>query len=72
MARSCWDGAEHSCSSDASPFRRDDQELKSALLIGLVVWLAVEAAASAWFDVWFNVGVDMAVMVLFAVPLLRR
>jgi hypothetical protein len=53
-------------------FRRGDQELKGTLLVGLAVWLAVEAAASAWFDVWFNVGVDAAVMVLFAVPLLRR
>jgi hypothetical protein len=53
-------------------FRRDDQELKGALLVGLAVWLAVEAAASAWFGVWFNAGVDVAVMALFAVPLLRR
>lgn len=51
-------------------FRRDDRELKRALLAGLVVWLAVEAAASVWFGVWFNVGVDIAVLVLFAVPLL--
>jgi hypothetical protein len=53
-------------------FRRDDQELKGALLVGLAVWLAIEAAASAWFGVWFNAGVDVAVMALFAVPLLRR
>ena len=53
-------------------FRRDDQELKGALLVGLAIWLAVEAAASAWFGVWFNAGVDAAVMALFAVPLLRR
>ena len=53
-------------------FKRDDQELKGALLVGLAVWLAVEAAASAWFGVWFNAGVDVAVMSLFAVPLLRR
>lgn len=53
-------------------FRRDDKELKRALFIGLAVWLAIEALASAWFGVWFNVGVDVAVLALFAVPLLRR
>ncbi|HSX01256.1 MAG TPA: hypothetical protein VLF67_03345, partial [Candidatus Saccharimonas sp.] len=53
-------------------FRRDDDELKRILLIGLVVWLGFEAAASAWLGVWFNVGVDVAVAGLFAVPLMRR
>jgi len=53
-------------------FRRGEQELKRALLIGLVIWLAVEAAASIWFGVWFNVGVDAGVLALFTVPLLRR
>jgi hypothetical protein len=53
-------------------FQHDDQALKRALLIGLLMWLAVEAAASVWFGVWFNVGVDAGVFVLFAVPLLRR
>lgn len=53
-------------------FRRDDRELKRALLVGLAVWLAVEAAASAWFDVWFNVGVDVVVLVLFGIPLLSK
>ena len=52
-------------------FRREDPELKRALLAGLAVWLTIEAAASAWFGVWFNVGVDIAVLGLFAVPLLR-
>ena len=52
-------------------FRRQDRELKRALLAGLAVWLAIEAAASAWFGVWFNVGVDIAVLFLFSVPLLR-
>lgn len=51
-------------------FHRDDHDLKRALLIGLAVWLAVEAAASAWFGVWFNVGVDVAVLLLFGIPLL--
>ena len=53
-------------------FRRDDRELKRALLVGLAVWLAAEAAASAWFGVWFNVGVDVVVLVLFGIPLLSK
>ena len=53
-------------------FRRDDRELKAALLAGLALWLVVEAAVSAWFGVWFNVGVDVMVLMLFAVPLLRH
>ncbi len=53
-------------------FRRDDRELKGALLAGLALWLVVESAASAWFGVWFNVGVDVMVLLLFAVPLLRH
>ena len=53
-------------------FKRGDKELKRVLFIGLAVWLAFEAAASAWLGVWFNVGVDVAVLTLFAVPLLRR
>jgi len=53
-------------------FKRDDKELKRVLLTGLAVWLLVEAVASAWFGVWFNVGVDIVVLLLFAVPLLRR
>lgn len=52
-------------------FKRDDKELKRVLFIGLAVWLVFEAAASAWLGVWFNVGVDVAVLTLFAVPLLR-
>jgi hypothetical protein len=52
-------------------FRRKDGELKRSLLAGLVAWLALEAAASAWLGVWFNVGVDLTVLLLFAIPLLR-
>jgi hypothetical protein len=52
-------------------FRREDRELRRALLAGLAVWLALEAAASAWFGVWFNVGVDIAVLLFFGAPLLR-
>lgn len=53
-------------------FARNDQAVKQALWIGLLLWLAVEAAASVWFGVWFNVGVDVGVFALFTVPLLRR
>src|SRR5471030_1688740 len=53
-------------------FRRDDAELKQALLVGLAIWLAIEAAASAWFGVWFNVGVDVVVLILFGIPLLSK
>lgn len=52
-------------------FRQQSKELKWAMLTGLAVWLAIEAAVSAWFGVWFNIGVDVAVLALFAVPLLR-
>ena len=52
-------------------FRRQDPELKRALLAGLAGWLTIEAAASAWFGVWFNVGVDIIVLGFFSVPLLR-
>jgi hypothetical protein len=52
-------------------FRRKDSELKRALVVGLAAWLALEAAASAWLGVWFNVGVDVAVFILFAIPLFR-
>jgi len=53
-------------------FRRKDSELKRALVVGLAAWLALEAAASAWLGVWFNVGVDVAVFILFAIPLFRE
>ena len=52
-------------------FRRKDDEIKRALLMGLAVWLALEAAASAWLGVWFNVGVDIIVFILFAIPPFR-
>jgi hypothetical protein len=53
-------------------FARDHAELKRALMIGLAVWLAIEGAASLWLGVWINFGVDVAVLALFAVPLLSR
>lgn len=52
-------------------FRQNNNELKRALFIGLAIWLAIEALASLWYGVWFNAGVDVAVAVLFAIPLLR-
>lgn len=53
-------------------FKRDDAELKRALVIGLAIWLAIEAAASLWLGVWINAGVDVAVLALFSVPLLHK
>jgi hypothetical protein len=53
-------------------FKRNDAELKRALLIGLAVWLAIEAAASIWLGVWMNAGVDVVVLALFFVPLIAR
>ncbi len=53
-------------------FKRNDAELKRALIIGLAVWLAIEAAASLLLGVWINAGVDAAVLALFSVPLLHR
>ena len=53
-------------------FRRNDEELKRVLLIGLGAWLILEAAVSGWLGVWFNAGVDVVVFILFAVPLLRK
>lgn len=53
-------------------FRQDNEELKRAILVGLAVWLAIEAAASLWFGVWFNAGVDVAVFILFLIPLNMR
>ena len=53
-------------------FKQQSKELKRALMVGLLAWLAIEAIASVWYGVWFNAGVDVAVAVLFAVPLVRR
>jgi hypothetical protein len=49
---------------------RNDRQLTRALLAGVAVWLLAEAAFSLRYAVWFNVGVDIGVLVLFAVPLL--
>jgi hypothetical protein len=50
-------------------FRRNDRELKRALLFGIALWLLVEGCFSAYLHVWFNVGVDAVVLVLFGIPL---
>jgi hypothetical protein len=42
-----------------------------ALLCGITVWLIVEALFSAYLRVWFNVGVDIAVLILFGIPLTK-
>ena len=52
-------------------FRRNDAELRVALMFGIALWLTVEGAFSAYFRIWFNVGVDVAVLALFSFPLLR-
>jgi hypothetical protein len=51
-------------------FRRNDAELRMALLYGIALWLTVEGAFSAYFRIWFNVGVDVVVLALFSFPLL--
>lgn len=50
-------------------FHRKDKELMKIMLYGLFIWLVVEALFSAYLGVFFNVGVDIAVFVLFSVPL---
>lgn len=52
-------------------FKRNDRELKRLLFVGIATWLAIEAGASIWLGVWPNAGVDLAVAIIFAIPLLR-
>jgi len=52
-------------------FRRKDKELMKILLYGIVLWLFIEAAFSFYLGVYFNVGVDIAVAVLFAYPIIK-
>ena len=52
-------------------FKRNDIELMKIMLIGLVIWLIIEALFSAYHGVFFNVGVDIAVLLLFGIPLIR-
>ena len=51
-------------------FRRNDQALLKAMLFGIAVWLVVEALFSLYLGVFFNVGVDIAVLLLFSLPLI--
>ena len=50
-------------------FRRNDAALLKIMLIGIAVWLVVEALFSLYLGVFFNVGVDIAVLLLFGLPL---
>jgi hypothetical protein len=52
-------------------FRRNDIALMKVMLLGIAVWLIIEALFSAFLGVFFNVGVDFAVLVLFAFPLIK-
>lgn len=52
-------------------FRRNDIALMKIMLLGIAVWLIIEALFSAFLGVLFNVGVDGAVLVLFAFPLIK-
>ncbi len=51
-------------------FRRNDAELMKLMVIGIAVWLLVEALFSLYLGVFFNVGVDVAVLLLFGLPLI--
>lgn len=51
-------------------FRRNDLELMKIMLFGIFIWLVIEALFSAYLGVFFNVGVDIAVFVLFSLPLI--
>ena len=51
-------------------FKRNDSELLKILLLGISVWLIIEAIFSAYIGVYFNVGVDFAVLILFAIPII--
>lgn len=51
-------------------FKRRDPALLRILMGGLGLWLLVEALASLATGVYFNIGVDLAVALLFALPLL--
>ena len=51
-------------------FIRKDAELMKIMLFGLAIWLIIEAVYSLYLGVLFNVGVDIAVLVLFSIPLI--
>ena len=48
---------------------KNDNELKKYILYGLFFWLLVEAIFSFYYAVYFNIGVDIAVFILFFIPL---
>ena len=50
-------------------FRRNDAVLLKIMLFGIAVWLVVEVLFSLYLGVFFNVGVDIAVLLLFGLPL---
>ena len=50
-------------------FRKKDYQLLEYLLYGLFFWLTIEALFSLYLGVYFNVGVDIAVFLLFSIPL---
>ena len=50
-------------------FRRNDAALLKIMLVGIAVWLVVEVLLSLYLGVFFNVGVDIAVLLLFGLPL---
>jgi hypothetical protein len=52
-------------------FNRHDKELIRILLYGIIIWLIVEALFSFYLQVYFNVGVDIAVAILFAYPIIK-
>jgi hypothetical protein len=52
-------------------FLRQDKELMKILLYGIILWLTVEAIFSFYLGVYFNVGVDIAVAVICAFPIIN-
>lgn len=51
-------------------FKRKDAELMKLMLCGLAVLLIIEAIYSLYLGVLFNIGVDLAVLILFSLPLI--
>jgi len=52
-------------------FRRQDKEMLKILLYGIILWLIVEALFSFYLGVYFNVAVDIAVGILFTIPIVN-
>lgn len=49
-----------------------DETLKQALFYGLLVWLIIEFLFSIYYRVFFNAAVDVALAILFGLPLMRK